>query len=737
MPHGAPPPRVLRLQTPSRASRVALTPETFVPSDPLAEAAAVEGGVGLATALFAEEPEGAVALAVGSALVRGLPTAARLSLVTRGFLRDGCVDGQVGGGDLARRLASFCDGLLLSGSGSGEPLCLHLDGRSADFVRLPKLDEATPRESLRALGERFGKGAALVLGPARTAGFHFAGLTAGEIGGDAASPTSFLGRGGVGARFAALGLRALVITAPPHPGEASPELRKCAEEFARLLRQSPRLAERAQGGTLELLELHARAGELEASGSWPKAMAESARAATSGRHGCKGCPTPCGLVFDRSAKNPGSAPQGARFGALHAVTARLGLDRFGDGLELLARCDDLGLDAKETGLALYVLQLAVERGLTERVLVRDEAAEPSLGSPTSPRGDAKRFAEWLDAAAAGELVNSAEFKVGADALAARFGLVAEITEARRDLLGPGVKAQALSVLIRGTDSGRFAGAAEDLEDLRRYPTAAWRVGEEVACSDAEGRAALALCLQEDWIAATDALGICSFSCRALLEDGRVQTSDLARVLLRGAKAEETPAEADGPGERWLALGAAVCELQAKIREQGKRATAAHASRFERVYLALRRARQAGTPGQVLEERLGRIPPLAGADSGTEAPARLESQGAPAEASSESSAECSRESFSGPRTLGAVQLRSFGALAGTLGGESRTLELDLPASLEEVLRTASSLYPEAEGLLFAPGGQILPAVHRSGVRLFRDSFVTKGEILDLVLALRGG
>ncbi|MEM7516202.1 MAG: hypothetical protein AAF368_04660, partial [Planctomycetota bacterium] len=68
---------------------------------------------------------------------------------------------------------------------------------------------------------------------------------------------------------------------------------------------------------------------------------------------------------------------------------------------------------------------------------------------------------------------------------------------------------------------------------------------------------------------------------------------------------------------------------------------------------------------------------------------------------------------------------------------QTLELDLPASLEEVLRAASSLYPAADRLLFAPGGQILPAVHRSGVRLHRDTSVTKGEILDLVLALRGG
>jgi hypothetical protein len=149
----------------------------------------------------------------------------------------------------------------------------------------------------------------------------------------------FVGRGGLGAVLGALGLKAVAVLAPPLPERADPEL-------TRLLLRSPRLAARAQGGTLELFESAAAAGEaIERDDA--RAVASAIAGAEREPHGCRGCPTPCGWSFAGL-----TGMQGARFGATRALGVDLGLASFEDALALLARCDALGLDAKEAGAVL-------------------------------------------------------------------------------------------------------------------------------------------------------------------------------------------------------------------------------------------------------------------------------------------------------------------------------------------------------------------------------------------------
>ena len=136
-------------------------------------------------------------VAVGDGVRRGLPTAARATVAARSPLTAGLSEGLVGG-DLGRRLARVADAIVLFGSagGSGGVVVVDPHGR-ATFQRLPELCGLDPAATHAALVERFGPCSPLRVGPAAERGVAIASLASG---GEAAS---FVGRGGLGAAFAA------------------------------------------------------------------------------------------------------------------------------------------------------------------------------------------------------------------------------------------------------------------------------------------------------------------------------------------------------------------------------------------------------------------------------------------------------------------------------------------------------------------------------------------------------
>jgi hypothetical protein len=88
----------------------------------------------------------------------------------------------------------------------------------------------------------------------------------------------------------------------------------------------------------------------------------------------------------------------------------------------------------------------------------------------------------------------------------------------------------------------------------------------------------------------------------------------------------------------------------------------------------------------------------------------------------------------------VSLRGFGPLARELGAASSDglvrLDLDLPASLRDVLAAAAAEHPRARRLLLQDG-EPLAAVYRASRRLAADARVEDGDELDVVVALSGG
>ncbi len=468
---------------------------------------------------------------------------------------------------------------------------------------------------------------------------------------------------------------------------------------------SPRLRARSAGGTLELLHAFASRGDLGArDGAAGARLVGEARAAARERHGCKGCPTPCGWVFETES---GSAPQGARFNAVQALGVDLGLERFEDSLTLLAVCDRAGVDAREAG-ALLRAALDAGQGGGER------AGASAL---------ARRLEELLaDPRAAG----------GAGAFARALGVAESVRRARGLALRPERSPAALlgqCVSARGADPMRSAShVLLDAGDRRRLvelvaPLPLPAGAEDPLDPAGKGRL---VAWSEALSAAVDTSGFCAFSAGALLADGLTDLDGLARRLFPLAPGA-------GAGRRLLALGASVCLAARELERRwgappdvDRPAWAVERLDHPSLWPEYRRARGLDAQGRArpeVWERLGEPELLEVCEAAFVAEA----------------SEPPRAALAlGPRRAGAVGLRAVGPLGEALAalGPVPRLELELPATLAEVLATlAERLAGEGAGLV--RGGRPVALAYRAGSRLAADEAVHAGDVLDLVVAIGGG
>lgn len=646
-------------------------------------------------------------VAIGDAVRRGLPTAARATVAGRAPLSGLYADGQVGG-ELGRRLASFADALVLRGRTELVGAVLHLGpGGEAELISIPELCGLDPRTRARALRESFGVASALCVGPAARRDVLFASLANGE------DPPSFVGRGGLGAAFARLGLEALVVAAPPVPDGEPP-----ARLFA-ALGSSPRLLARSEGGTMELLHAFGARGDLRArnySASFERGavagLSAGAGRAARERRGCRNCPTPCGWVFER----PGGERQGARFSAVYALGPNLGLADFGQTLEVLAACDRAGVDAKEAGAALAILALARERGILPG---------PSLW------GDTRLLCALIDELAAGE-GEGTRLARGARALALELGLEQEEHGAKGQAARPEL---GLAVVLgqcvssRGPDPMRiFPFLGVDGADRERLEELLDPLGLPPGAEDPlrpEGKGRL-VWWHENLALALDASGFCAFSAAGLLADDLLSLDDLAAAILPRSALDLAPE----PGRALLAMGASIALLQRELCRRLGAPPGADRPAWAEPLLELpgmwdeyQVLRGLDEQGRVLPEALERVGREALLDLGID---RIE----------EPFVLHPRPSVIGgrPQVPGRCTLRGFGSLGGAPARETRLL-LQLPARLEEVL--------DQLGRRSARGGQELrelapgSAVYRAGRRLAPTDWVEDGDELDLVLAISGG
>lgn len=616
------------------------------------------GGAATAVALVAWAEEfcpgsPCFALAVGPAVRAGLPTAARAHVAARAPLTGRLSEGLVGG-ELGPRLSALGAGLVLTGQLSERGGLLRLlpptDGcrPRAALERLPLPHGARTQDALAAARSLAGSGALLAAGPAAARGMRFANLA------NESEPPSFVGRGGLGLTLAELGVRAL------HVGCALVATAGDPEWTARLAR-SPRLVQRGALGSMELFEAQAARGATAASGAERNADLKRHR-------GCRGCPTPCGWVFERGER----PAAGAHFAALAPFGGLLGLHGRDAQRRVLEACDRVGVDAKESARVLQVLGLA---------------------------GDLSACIAEIESWGSASSAELAEVAQGADALASLRGTPTPDLLARAEPIqrlaartsgGASDPMRSFPFLVDGTPNGLALGLLET-----------W--GFEPQALDPrtfEAKAQL-LAWHERVVAAVDTAGFCAFSAGALLADGGATLDELIERLFAS--------QASGPrnAAEGLALGDAVCRAR-RLLDAGREHAPSDDSELEAAWRAYG---EWCASGAALEDGARRRGPVSVAR-----PAEL-----------------------AKRRPGRLAVHSSGPLGAALEG-LESVELPLPAALDDVLAELVRLRPDARPFLRGVGGAAAAAHVTRGAhsgRLAPGELLSDGDELWLVIALPGG
>lgn len=705
------------------------------------------GGSALCFELVRTAEAGRLALTIGAATWRGVPGAGRVHVGGRSPLTGGYTEGAVGGRLAWALAAADVAGITVEGRAGAASVLVIEAGEAGPVARLEPVAalieggadaadalgaQGWARHLMRWAEQGADQAGVLVCGPGARRGVPYGLLVTGDEVGSAT------GRGGLGTLLAERGCWAIVVrvcnvAARPggEPGEGW---------LARAAAASPRLKARARSGTLELFAAFAARGDVgpELAG-WGRA----ARAAEAGHHGCKGCPTPCGMVFER-----GGARGGARFGAAHALGAELGIADFEDVLEVLAACDHAGVDAREAAGVLALLRALDADARAELVRTCEDAAAVLEVLP--PQGVALDLDGLVAALACLP-------RLGLEALGARTGRAVitaggQAARRERDL------AANLGQLVAtaGNDPLRAFPftVARAAESAVAPKTADWSPLAGVAPGvldplrpDGKGRL---VAWHEDLAAAVDIAGFCSFSTAGLLVDEALTLDELAALVAPAPLAQDAQ-----PGRAWLAAGRALVlarrALAAELRGPQElpdwaRPELAHPEALG-AYLVVR-----GEAERALE--LGLLEPAGSAVSRAATAARDASG---VDAAAVADAEAGGTEAGPGAAFGAVAkapaadgrrgvfLRVSGALedalvAGGLALVGGALEVPLPAdgcTLTELCRSLAERHPRARGLLFTPSGRLLPSVWRAGALVGGDGRVAPGDVLDVVLVIGGG
>ncbi|MEM9803158.1 MAG: aldehyde ferredoxin oxidoreductase N-terminal domain-containing protein, partial [Planctomycetota bacterium] len=586
----------------------------------------------------------------GDAVRRGVPTAARATLTAPVPRREGLAEAQFGGG-FGAAFARSLDALIVVGrTGEARVLEIGADGevgiasaRDALGVEFASLGTSARAAALTA---RTRGAHVLTAGPAADAGVPFANLASFD-GADPDGAPSLVGRGGLGSAVRSSGIVA-IVAADDGRAVHSPD----ADALRALLVRSPRLLSRAVGGTLELGEL--RDGPLEV-GDAPRE-----------KNGCRGCPTPCGWRFDVNVRGGGARVNG-RFSALQGFAGR------DDALDLVERCNKLGLDA---------------RAAASLLVDSDEESDPFrfLDAIVREGSSAHRASVALTEPGA----------TGARAdLAARVGqaLAARGPEPVRSLSLFGLSGIAPAEIV---DPLPWTGDAEaDAGTLARW--------------------------HECFAAAIDVTGFCAFSAAGLVADGLATPTEIGAILCPAPRGTD---RGDGwgfdadPGRAMLWAGSSHVALHREWI----------GPRFAERVRALERDAPAAVAAYERAAALGFEPP--GNEAPAAAPVRSGApSGAPGIARVLARGVLASQLASHPRRSSPA--RGDGALELVLDVPSGGLRAG------EIVRAIAAEHPSAAPWLVDERGRPVPAVVAGSRRVLPDEVVAPESLIELILAIPGG
>lgn len=243
---------------------------------------------------------------------------------------------------------------------------LAIDGDAVRFEDASALAGLSARETTKALRDAYGDRSLRVcaIGVAGEHGVRFAAV---ENDGRQA------GRGGTGAVFGAKRLKAIALRGRGDVGIADPA---ATARLAATLREralGPKTAKYRVLGTSANLRVLQRMGQLPtrnftaatfagAENVTPERARESAGSYLQLRAGCAGCPVQCEHLYVRKDRDRRHAAA-SEYESVWAFGPNCGVDDLDAVLDVIARCDDLGLDTISTGSAIAFAMECAQYGL--------------------------------------------------------------------------------------------------------------------------------------------------------------------------------------------------------------------------------------------------------------------------------------------------------------------------------------------------------------------------------------
>ena len=243
-----------------------------------------------------------------------------------------------------------------------------------ELIDMAELKGKWVSETIRILRERFGKEAGIIcIGPAGEMKMGGAGVA---VSGPQDIQVRYAARGGLGAVMGSKGIKAIVVDdtdAPPEPPFDEALLRDAAKALVQGIMADPKTENRHKYGTPAVLTLCNEIGILPtrnfSAGSFEKAgeicgdkvadlIAERGGEGRSGTPCVRGCVIACSNVFpDAAGKKTVASIQ---YENIALLGSNCGIGNLDDIAELDNLCNQVGMDAIETGAAIGV---AMEAGV--------------------------------------------------------------------------------------------------------------------------------------------------------------------------------------------------------------------------------------------------------------------------------------------------------------------------------------------------------------------------------------
>lgn len=295
-----------------------------------------------------------------------VPCGSRIGVYAKSPLTGGFFHSSAGGHFAPELKYAGYDGVIIEGA-SRDPVYLYIDNEHAELRDASHLWGETTDVTQHLLKADIGAEEAqlAVIGPAGENRVRFASVLVGA---------RALGRGGIGAVLGAKKFKALAVrgkgSVEVHDMKGTLEL---SREIIRIMRENPSTGQiLPQFGTPVLVEANNALGVFGAK-NWQQETFEGAQGLSGEtmrdtivvrNKSCFACPIMCGK-YSEVTQGPfkGNTLEGPEYENIFALGSMCGIDSIETVAAAERACDDLGMDAIETGVSIAFAMEASEKGI--------------------------------------------------------------------------------------------------------------------------------------------------------------------------------------------------------------------------------------------------------------------------------------------------------------------------------------------------------------------------------------